>query len=118
MKFRKGQWGRIGGLGVHNRAWSTMDLFRFAVGGQRDYTGGRDGVLTYFGLDATHVLTNYQYHNSINSNGVFDGFDFADWDHTVGDAFGPGGPGSPGTVSATDLRVMDILGWKPSSTPV
>ena len=49
--------------------------------------------------------------------GVDDGFDLGDWDHTVGDAFGPGGPTSPGFVSATDLQVLDILGWNPTGSP-
>ena len=94
-----------------------MDFFRFTASGVRDYTGGKDGVETYFGFDSTHVFTGFQYHNSINAAGQYDGFDLADWDHTIGDAFGPGGPGSPGVMSSTDLRVMDVLGWNPVAGP-
>ncbi|MEO8925975.1 MAG: NF038122 family metalloprotease [Caulobacteraceae bacterium] len=113
-ELSEGGLGRFGGLGVQYGLWGAMDLFRFTATGQRDYTGGRDGVLTYYGLDAAHVNRAFQFHNSINAGGVFDGFDLADWNATVGDAFGPGGPGSPGTVSATDLQVLEGLGWTPT----
>jgi Ca2+-binding RTX toxin-like protein len=112
-EMSEGAMGRIGGLGIQNNSWAPMDLFRYTITGQHDFTGGRDGLATYFSVDGRTILTQYQYHNSVSTSGRFDGFDFADWDHTVGDAFGPGGPGQPGTVSATDLRVMDILGWTP-----
>jgi hypothetical protein len=79
-----------------------------------DYTGGKDGLPTYFSVDGFNLLT--QFHNSIDKSGNFDGFDLADWDNTVnGDAFGPGGPGAPGTLSDTDLKVLDVLGWTPVS---
>jgi hypothetical protein len=122
-EISEGAMGRIGGLGVAKTSsgtaiWSAMDLFRFAANGVPDYTGGRDGVQTFFGLDASHVLTGFQYHSSVSPSGAYDGFDFADWDHTIGDAFGPGGPGSPGTVSPTDLRVMDVIGWTTAATQI
>ena len=121
-EISEGSFGRIGGLGFptlsdNTPLWGPMDLFRYTAAGQRDYTGGRDGQPTYFSVDGTTVLTQLQYHNSLNANGVFDGADLADWDHTVGDAFGPGGPGGPGTISATDLRILDVLGWTPASPP-
>ena len=106
--------GRVGGLGVAQGSWGPMDLFRFTASGQRDYTGGRDGVATYFGIDSATVITQFKYHNSVSSSGSFDGFDLADWGNTTGDSFGPGGPSAPSTMSATDLRVMDILGWTPA----
>ena len=59
----------------------------------------------------------FAFHNAISASGKNDGEDLGDWDHTVGDSFGPGGPGSPGTVSATDLQVLDILGWNPTGSP-
>jgi hypothetical protein len=108
--------GRVGGLGVDHGSWGPMDLFRFTAAGQRDYTGGRDGQATYFGIDSSSVVTQFRYHNSVSTSGTFDGFDLADWGNTVGDAFGPGGPSSPSTMSATDLRVMDILGWTPAGS--
>lgn len=109
-EMSEGAMGRIGGLGVQNKSWSTMDLFRFTASGTRDYTGGRDGLPTYFSTDGS--LIGLQFHNSINQAGVFDGDDVADWDDSViGDTFGDGGPGSPGSISQTDLQVMNALGW-------
>lgn len=111
-EISEGALGRIGGLGVQNGWWSLMDLFRYAAPGQHDYTGGTDGLASFFSVDGTTLLA--QFHNSLNSSGVFDTQDFADWNASVhGDAFGPSGPGAPGTISATDLRLMDILGWTP-----
>jgi asparagine synthetase B (glutamine-hydrolysing) len=43
-----------------------------------------------------------------------DGNDLADWAFEFDDAFGFGGGGLPNTLSATDLRVLDVLGWTPS----
>ncbi len=115
-EISEGAMGRIGTLGLANSYWAPMDLFRYSRAGQRDYTGGYDGRPTYFSVDGAHLLT--QFHNSVGTNGVSDKYDLADWDKTVGDAFGPGGVGSPGAVTAIDLRVMDILGWTPTgSTP-
>ena len=111
-ELTEGIMGRIGGL------WAPMDLFRFTASGQRDFTGGQDGVKTYFSTDGTNVYTGLQYHNPINASGQDDGQDWADWDAVGADAnvhdpFGPGGPnvGGPGTLSATDIRIMDVLGW-------
>jgi hypothetical protein len=91
-----------------------MDLFRYSAVNQRDYSGGRDGLASFFSVDGSVMLT--PLHNAVAASGTFDGQDLADWaSGIIGDAFGPGGPGSPGTVSATDLRVMDILGWTPAA---
>jgi hypothetical protein len=114
-EITEGGFGRVGSLGLQgDPAWAPMDLFRFTAGGARDFTGGSDGTPTFFGLDARHV-SSLEFHNSISSTGVNDGFDLADWDSTVGDAFGPGGPRAAGAVSATDLQVLDVLGWTPKS---
>jgi Ca2+-binding RTX toxin-like protein len=113
-EITEGVFGRDASLGFEGK-WATLDLFRFTASGQRDYTGGSDGVATFFGIDANHV-TSLQYHNSINAQGVNDGFDLGDWDNTHGDSFGPGGPNSPGVVTATDLQVLDVLGWTLSGT--
>src|SRR6202012_1231645 len=91
--------------------WAPLDLFRFTAAGVRDFTGGSDGITTFFGLGSAHV-TSLPFPNSGNAAGVFDDADLGDWSNAVrGDSFGPGGPNSPGVVSATDLRVIDILGW-------
>lgn len=119
-ELTEGIMGRIGSLGIADVQWAPMDFFRYTASGQRDFTGGRDGQPTYFSADGTNVATGLQYHNSVNSSGHFDGFDFADWDGVGADSnfhdpFGPGGPGNgdPGTLSATDIQVMEALGWSP-----
>ena len=112
-EITEGVFGRVSSLGLAHTGWEPMDLFRFDAAGQRDFTGGADGVASFFGVDAAHVST-LQFHNSVNAAGQLDGYDLADWDHTVGDAFGPGGAGSAGTLSAADLQALDILGWTPS----
>jgi Ca2+-binding RTX toxin-like protein len=114
-ELTEGGFGRIGSLGYAQSDWGVMDLFRFTGGGVRDYTGGADGITTYFGLDSSHVLGPI-YHNSVDATGAFDGADLADWNQTRGDAFGPGGPNAPGSITATDLRVLDILGWTPTGS--
>jgi Ca2+-binding RTX toxin-like protein len=113
-EITEGVFGRVSSLGLAETAWEPMDLFRFDAAGHRDFTGGSDGVATFFGVDGAHVST-LQFHNSVNAAGQLDGFDLADWDRTVGDAFGPGGAGSAGTLSSVDLQALDILGWTPSS---
>ncbi len=113
-EISEGVFGRVGSLGALSSVFEPMDLFRFTQNGLRDYTGGRDGLTTVFGLDSTH-LTNFVFHNS-RAKGVDDGKDLADWDHTSGDAFGPSAVGAANVVSATDLQVLDILGWTPAST--
>jgi hypothetical protein len=115
-EISEGAMGRIGGLGLTGSGvWAPIDLFRYTASGQRDYSGGRDGQPTYFSVDGVHI-TQFQYHNSVNPSGTYDGFDFADWNNTTTDAFGPGGPGAPTTISATDLQVLDILGWTPTAS--
>ena len=113
-EMTEGLMGRIGGLGLTSEGnWGPLDLFRYASPGVRDYSGGADGQPAYFSVDGAALLV--KFHNAF-SNGRFDGQDFGDWDSTKGDAFGPGGPGSPGQLTATDLRVLDILGWTPTSS--
>jgi hypothetical protein len=117
-EITEGIMGRIGSLGVASSQWAPMDLFRFTASGQRDFTGGRDGQATYFSVDGSSVDTGLRFHNSVNGSGQFDGFDLADWDQAGADAnahdpFGPGGPGAgdPGTLSATDITLLEALGW-------
>jgi Ca2+-binding RTX toxin-like protein len=113
-EITEGGFGRVASLGLQATRWQPLDLFRFTAGGVRDYTGGSDGVTTYFGVDGSHV-SSLAYHNAISLSGVDDGQDLGDWDGTRGDAFGPGGPNAPGAMSATDLQVLDVIGW--NSTP-
>ena len=122
-ELTEGVMGRIGSLGAADPPyWAPMDLFRFTASGQRDFTGGSDGKPTYFSVDGSTVYTGLQFHNSVTTSGSFDGFDLADWDQVGADAnandpFGPGGPsaGDPGTLSATDITMLEALGWKPAS---
>ena len=98
-EISEGALGRFGSLGTDGGFWAIMDLFRFTAAGQRDFTGGKDGVATYFSIDGSSVDTGLRYHASINSAGVDDGFDLADWDQVgananAHDPFGPGGPGA------------------------
>ncbi len=112
-EMSEGLLGRSGALGLTGAGnWAPLDLFRYSSPGVRDYSGGADGQSAYFSVDGTTMLT--RFHNSY-STGRFDGQDFGDWIGTTGDAFGPGGPGAPGQITATDLRVLDILGWTPAS---
>ena len=115
-ELTEGLMGRIGGLGLTSeRSWGPLDLFRYSSPGVRDYSGGTNGQPAYFSVDGKALLV--KFHNAF-SNGRFDGQDFGDWDGTKGDAFGSRGPGSPGQLTATDLRVLDVLGWtSTSSTP-
>jgi len=115
-EITEGVFGRTASLGFNGSRWNPLDLFRFTATGQRDFTGGSDGIPTFFGVDGAHVTT-MQFHSSISATGVSDGFDLGDWDHIRGDAFGPGGPSSPGSISTVDLQVLDILGWNPAGAP-
>jgi len=45
-EITEGVFGRIGSLGFQGSRWGPMDLFRFSAAGQRDYSGGQDGVAT------------------------------------------------------------------------
>jgi Ca2+-binding RTX toxin-like protein len=116
-ELSEGAMGRNGSLGLTGARWQPMDLFRFTATGLRDFTGGSDGVATFFGVDSFHLVTSLQFHNTFNAAGVSDHQDLADWDNTFNDAFGPGGGGFPSEVSPTDLQILDILGWTPSGGP-
>ncbi|MEO8114101.1 MAG: pre-peptidase C-terminal domain-containing protein, partial [Phenylobacterium sp.] len=116
-EITEGGFGRIGSLGIQQARWALLDLFRFTADGERDYTGGADGLRTFFGVDGAH-LSPLTYHNAISADGTDDGGDLGDWALVRGDAFGGGGPGSPGVASDTDLQVLDVLGWTPAgATP-
>lgn len=108
--------GRDGGLGLApNNIWAIMDLFRYSAPGQRDYTGGADGKPTYFSVNGTTLLT--QFNNPVQVPG-----DAADWNPSTQfqeptlvsggfDSFGAAPTGEIGIVTPTDLTVMDVIGW-------
>jgi Ca2+-binding RTX toxin-like protein len=112
-ELTEGVFGRVGSLVAADGAYAPMDLFRFNAAGLRDFTGGADGVKTFFGVDGAHVTT-LAFNASINAAGVYNGHDLADWSSAPADSFGGTTVAAPGTVTATDLRVLDILGWTPS----
>jgi hypothetical protein len=85
------------------------DLFKFTAEGVRSFAGT---TLGYFSLDGG--ATNLNFFNNDPDD------DFGDWDKSAGDdsflAFSDSGVVNP--VTATDLRVMDVLGWDLSSVVV
>ncbi len=101
--------GRIAGSGtVENGTpdYSPLDLFRYASAGVLALTP--EGAS--FSIDGTHLLLPF--------NNPTGGNDAGDWDTTVlGDSFGEGAQGRAGLVSATDLEVMDVLGFTLAPDP-
>lgn len=87
-----------------NRSNAVLDLFRFTAAGTntRTYGTSADG---WFSIDGVHNLERYNNLSVQNS-------DLADWYPTIrGDSFGNGSTGTAGLVTATDLRVLDVIGW-------
>jgi Ca2+-binding RTX toxin-like protein len=113
----EGVFGRIQSLGTFTSGrFTALDLFRFNAFGLHDFTGGGDGLYSYFGPDGGHLDFSF-FHNAISVTGANDGQDFGDWDYTAEDAFGGGGGGAPSSISAVDLQVLDVIGWTPSGAP-
>jgi Tryptophan-rich Synechocystis species C-terminal domain len=110
-EISEGGMGRIGGLGDQNSLWSTMDLFRYDAAGQPDYTDGRDGQTTYFSYNGGATLSTLSFNNEYSGNTKVNGGDTADF--TQLDVFGTGEPGEINTLSATDIQMMEALGWAP-----
>lgn len=98
--------GRLGFLGKYfgngaTNDYGPIDLFRYSSPGVRDTSGNG-----YFSADGGHTLLT-QFNNPRN------GGDVADWNPDVqGDSFGDGYLGTASPLSATDLKVMDVLGYK------
>ena len=113
-EITEGAMGRVGGLGDQNGVWSTMDLFRYSAPGTRDYTDGRDRQTTYFSYNGTDLST-LSFNNSYNGTKRINSGDVADFAQL--DVFGTGSPGETDTLSQTDIEIMDVLGWAPSSSP-
>jgi hypothetical protein len=108
-EISEGGMGRIGGLGDQNSLWSIMDLFRYNSSGVADYTDGRDGRTTYFSYNGGATLSSLAYNNEFSGATKVNGGDTADF--TQLDVFGTGSPGETNTLSATDLQLMEALGW-------
>jgi hypothetical protein len=113
-EISEGAMGRVGGLGDNSNGWSTMDLFRYSASGTLDTTDGRDGNTTFFSFDGGSTLSSLAFNNEFNTSGTkANSNDTSDF--TGHDVFGTGSTGETNTLSATDLDVMDVLGWIPSS---
>src|ERR1700761_6648514 len=101
--------GRIAGSGTlesGSPSYSPMDLFRYAAAGQLALTP----EAASFSIDGTHLLLPF--------NNPAGGNDAGDWAPSVrGDSFGEGSQGQTGLVSATDLEVMDVLGFTLAPDP-
>ncbi len=110
-ELTEGGFGRVGGLGFQNQSWGPLDLFRFDASGNRDYSGGQDGIDTYFSPDGSNPVLSLPYENAINSSGVWNKEDPGDWGTNFGDAFGAGTRSHADLLSDTDLRLLDVLGW-------
>jgi hypothetical protein len=95
--------------------YSVIDLYRYSAAGVRDLTTGGHGSTAYFSID--NGTTNLGTWNNQISNG-----DLADW-YPQGPA--PGGndafndysnSGVINVVSASDITLMEALGWTSSFT--
>jgi len=119
--------GRAGGLGLApDNDWGIVDLFRYSAPGVRDLTGGADGKKAFFSIGGTTLLT--QFNNPVLVSG-----DAADWNPSSikqqstlvfggYDSYGAAPTGLVGIVTATDLSLMDVIGWtltsqSPASPP-
>lgn len=80
---------------------TALALFRYSSSGVRDTSSSYSGA--YFSVDGKTLL------NQMGEQGS----DLADWGSSIsGDAFGYGATGKAGIVSETDLRVLDVMGYK------
>ncbi len=87
--------------------YEPLDLFHYSAPGVRDFSGTTPG---YASADGGQTALDH-----FNTN---PGGDFGDWAGSAGhDAFlAFSSPGVVNAVTAADLVVMSLLGWKPSST--
>ena len=94
--------GTLGTAGVY----TPLDLFRYSAAGTRNLTAGTGSA--FFSPDGTTLLT--QFNNPASAGGG----DAGDWaaPSASGDAFvTSASPGVANVVSATDLRVLNVLGY-------
>lgn len=98
-------------IGTTSNSYDVLDLFHYSANGVRDFSGTTPG---YFSVNSG--ATNLDNFNT-NSGG-----DDGDWATSAGaDSFSAfATPGAVDTISQTDLRELDVLGWNlgsSSSTP-
>jgi VCBS repeat-containing protein len=94
---------------VGSAGYEPLDLFHYSAAGVRDFSGTTTG---YASADGGKTALDY-----FNTN---PGGDFGDWAASAGydsfDAFSYSGVVNP--VTASDLKLMNLLGWDPSATTV
>jgi hypothetical protein len=110
-------------FGGGNNDYNLMDMFRYTAAGgasgaapgsaagaldQPFVTGYNANAASYFSYNGTTVTLQYDTPTEVQG-----GADIADWTATVpNDSFdGSGGPGTIDPVSATDLQVLNVLGY-------
>ena len=98
-------------IGTTSNSYDVLDLFHYSANGVHDFSGTTPG---YFSINGG--ATNLDNFNT-NPNG-----DYGDWASSAGaDSFSAfATPGAVDTISQTDLRELDVLGWNlgsSSSTP-
>ena len=94
--------GRVGFLSGSRTpgVYGPMDLFRYTAPGQRGLTAGSGS----FSIDGQTMLKQF--------NNPLAGGDAADWSSsTFGDTFGNSTAGMASTFSATDMTLLDVLGY-------
>jgi hypothetical protein len=92
--------GRVAGLNSGG-IYIIHDLFRYSAPGVRRLAAGGNA---YFSINGG--TTNLRGYNNLSSG------DPSDWDSTIADAFNAFvGAGVENDMSATDLRLMDVLGY-------
>ena len=101
--------GRLGSMGsLFAGEYTPLDLFSYSSPGVRSLTNGAH----YFSLDGSDLLQEY------NDNAA-NGGDIADWLGSIqGDSYGTPYYGVVGQVTPTDLRELDILGWKRTAATI
>jgi hypothetical protein len=93
--------------------YTPLDLFRYSSPGVRQLqaVGSLEG---YFSIDGQTLLKQYNGPTRPNE-------DFADWftnTNAGGDSYGDSWPGFINPVSLTDLREMNVIGWRRALTTV
>jgi Ca2+-binding RTX toxin-like protein len=96
-----------GSIGGTPNGYYPLDLFHFASNGVHDFSGTTPG---YFSLN--NGATNLDNFNTSP------GGDYGDWSSSAGhDAFNAfSSPGVVDSISQTDLRELDVLGWDRASS--
>jgi hypothetical protein len=112
------------GFGVWAGAFSTMDLFRYALADSQhptpwlDTKNGTDGITTYFSSDGGKTLSSVPFNNQYTSpTSASNGGDAADWPNTAPNAywvFGNTNAGETFTLDQTELNIVQALGWNVS----